>query len=113
LFCRIQSFEELFLLRSSLLVFCVSVLRIDFSAMIFDASTMNSLLSNPYGRMASNYGVAPATPVLPSSKDAKPKYSDQWRMHYGTYRIPRFTTISAFHASKMSYRKEAPNIMTD
>jgi hypothetical protein len=63
--------------------------------------------------MASNYGVAPATPLLPSSKDANPKYSDRWRMRHGTYQIPRFTTISAFHASKMLYKKEAPNIMTD
>jgi hypothetical protein len=62
--------------------------------------------------MASNYGVAPATPVLPSSKDANPKYSDQWRMHHGTYQIPSFTTISTFHASKMFYKKEAPH-MTD
>jgi hypothetical protein len=43
--------------------------------------------------MAPNYGVAPATAVLPSSKDANPKYSDQWRMRHGTYQIPRFTTI--------------------
>jgi hypothetical protein len=63
--------------------------------------------------MASNYGVAPATPVLPSYKDANPKYSDQWRMRLGTYQIPRFTTISASHSSKMFYKKEAPNITTD
>jgi hypothetical protein len=63
--------------------------------------------------MASNYGVALATPVLPSSKDANPKYSDQWRMRHGTYQIPRFTTISVFRSSNMSYKKEAPNIMTD
>jgi hypothetical protein len=63
--------------------------------------------------MASNYGVASATPVLPSSKDANPKYFDRWRMRHGTYHIPRFTTMSAFHASKMLYVKEAPNIMTD
>jgi hypothetical protein len=30
--------------------------------------------THTYGRMASNYGVAPATPVLPSSKDANTKY---------------------------------------
>jgi hypothetical protein len=63
--------------------------------------------------MASNYKVAPATPVLPSYKDANPKYSDHWRMRHGTYQIPRFTTISASHSSKMFYKKEAPNIMTD
>jgi hypothetical protein len=63
--------------------------------------------------MASKYGVAPATPVLPFSKDANPKYSDRWRIPHGTYQIPRFTTISAFHSSKMFYEKEAPNIMPD
>jgi hypothetical protein len=63
--------------------------------------------------MASNYVVAPATPVLPSSKDANPKHTDQWRMRHGTHQIPRFTTISAFHSSKMLYKKEAPNFMTD
>jgi hypothetical protein len=41
------------------------------------------------------------------------EYSDQWQMCHGTYQIPRFTTISAFHASKMFYKKEALNIMTD
>jgi hypothetical protein len=40
-------------------------------------------------------------------------FPDQWRMRHGTYQIPHFTTISAFHASKMLYKKEAPNIMTD
>jgi hypothetical protein len=59
--------------------------------------------------MASNYGVASATPVFPSYKDGNPKYSDQWRMHHGTYQIPCFTTIS----SKIFYKKEAPSIMTD
>jgi hypothetical protein len=62
--------------------------------------------------MASKYGVAPATPVLPSYKDANPKYSDQWRTRRGTYQIPRFTTISASSSSKMFYKKEAPNITT-
>ena len=55
----------------------------------------------PYGRMASDYGVAPATPVLPSCKDANPRYSDQWPMRHGTYKIQRFTTISTSHSSKM------------
>jgi hypothetical protein len=41
------------------------------------------------------------------------KYSDRWRMRYGTYQIPPFTTISAFYSSKMLHKKEAPNIMTD
>jgi hypothetical protein len=63
--------------------------------------------------MALNYGVAPATPVLPFSKDANPKYSDQWWMRHGTYQIPRFTTTSAFHSSQMFYKIEAPNIMPD
>jgi hypothetical protein len=63
--------------------------------------------------VASNYGVAPATPVLPFSKNANPKYSDQWWMRHGTYRIPRFTTISACHSSKMFYKTEASKIMTD
>jgi hypothetical protein len=62
--------------------------------------------------MASNYGVAPATPVLQSYKDANPRYSDQWHMRHGTYQIPRFITISASHSSKMSYKKETPNITT-
>jgi len=62
--------------------------------------------------MVSNYGVAGATPVLPSYKDANPKYSDQWLMRHGMYQIPHFTTILAFHSSKMSYKKEALNIMT-
>jgi len=44
-FCSLQRFKELFLLRSSLIVFCVSVLRIDFSVMIFDASTMNAQIA--------------------------------------------------------------------
>jgi hypothetical protein len=60
--------------------------------------------------MASNYGVAPATQVSPSYKDANQKYSDLWQTRHGTYQIPRFTTISASHSSKMFYKKEAPNI---
>jgi len=51
LYCSIllyslQRFKELSLLRSGLIVFCVSVLRIDFSVMIFDASTMNATSSH-------------------------------------------------------------------
>jgi len=62
--------------------------------------------------MASNYVVASATQVLSSYKDANLKYSDLWQMRHGTYQIPRFTTISASHSSKMFYKKEAPNITT-
>ena len=57
-------------------------------------------------------GVAPTTPVLPSNKDANPRYSDQWRTHHVTCQIPRFTAISASHSSKIFYKKEAPNITT-
>jgi hypothetical protein len=62
--------------------------------------------------MASNYGVAPSTQVLPSYKDANPKYSNQWPMRHGMYQIRRSTTISASHSSKMFYKKETPNITT-
>jgi hypothetical protein len=62
--------------------------------------------------MASKYGVAPATPVLPSYKDVNPRYPDQWLMRHGTYQISRFIKVSASHSSKMSYKKEAPNITT-
>jgi transposase InsO family protein len=62
--------------------------------------------------MASNYVVGPATAVLQSYKDANQRYSDQWLMRHGTYQIPRFVAISASHSSKMSYKKEAPNITT-
>jgi len=48
LFCSLQRFKELFLLRSSLIVLCVSVLRIDFSVMVFDASTMNATNSHKH-----------------------------------------------------------------
>jgi hypothetical protein len=42
LFFSLQKFRDLFLLLSSLIVFCVFVLRLDFSVMIFDASTMDA-----------------------------------------------------------------------
>jgi len=32
--------------------------------------------------MTSNYGVAPATQVLPSHKDANQKYSNLWHMRH-------------------------------
>jgi hypothetical protein len=66
----------------------------------------------PIRPYASNYGVAPTTPVLPSYKDANERYSDQWLMRHGTYQIARFIEISASHSSKMFYKKEAPNITT-
>ena len=46
LFFSLQRFKVLFLLRSSLIVFCVVVVRIDFSVMIFDARTMNATNSH-------------------------------------------------------------------
>ena len=57
--------------------------------------------------MVSKYGVAPATPVVPSYKDANLKYSDLWQMRHGTCKIPRFTTISESRSSKMSYKKKS------
>jgi hypothetical protein len=42
LFCSLKRLKELFLLRSSLIMCCVSVLRIDFSIMIFATSIMNA-----------------------------------------------------------------------
>jgi hypothetical protein len=62
--------------------------------------------------MAWNYGVAPATQVLPSYIDVNQKFFDLWQMRHGTYQIPRFTKISASHSSKMFYRRKASNITT-
>ena len=44
--CSLQRFKEMFVLRPSLIIFCVSVQLIDFSVMIFDASTMNATNSH-------------------------------------------------------------------
>ena len=63
--------------------------------------------------MASNSGVALASPVSPSYKNVNPKYFDRWQIRHGTSQIPRFTMNLASSSSTSFYTNEAPNIMRD